>query len=325
MHPSAESPGTRLGILLWNQATDWPAFEAAARRVDALGYQHLWTWDHLYAIFGDPYQAVFEGYSTLAAWAMVTRNVRLGLMVGANTFRNPGLVAKMMTNLDQMSGGRAILGLGGAWFELEHTSYGIEFGRSVGERLDWMDEAVAALRRLADGDEFSSPADAHYRFDHLRMEPPAVQARLPIMIGGGGERKTLRTVAKYADMWNESGSVELLRHKDEVLRTHCDAVGRDSTEIERTTSCKLVIRSTEAAARRTWEAQMAHNRTPMSEVEDDETFWAGTPEQIAELMIARRQIGFHTFIAEMAAPFDEETLERWIGEVKPMVDAAVPS
>jgi alkanesulfonate monooxygenase SsuD/methylene tetrahydromethanopterin reductase-like flavin-dependent oxidoreductase (luciferase family) len=325
MHPSAQSPGTRLGILLWNQATDWPAFEAAARRVDALGYQHLWTWDHLYAIFGDPYQPVFEGYTTLAAWAMVTRNVRLGLMVGANTFRNPGLVAKMTTNLDRMSDGRAILGLGGAWFELEHQAYGIEFGRSVGERLDWMDEAVAAMRQLVDGEEFSSSPDGQYRFDRLRMDPPTLQARLPIMIGGGGERKTLRTVAKYADMWNESGSVELLRHKDEVLGTHCDAVGRDSTEIERTTSCKLVIRSTETAARRAWEAQMAHNRTPMSEVEDDETFWAGTPEQIAELMIARRQIGFHTFIAEMAAPFDDETLERWIGEVKPMVDAAVPS
>ena len=325
MHPSAQPVGTRLGILLWDQATDWPAFEAAARRVDALGYEHLWTWDHLYAIFGDPYQAVFEGYTTLAAWAMVTRNVRLGLLVGANTFRNPGLVAKMMTNLDHMSGGRAILGLGGAWFELEHQAYGIEFGRSVGERLDWMDEAIAALRHLVDGEEFSSAPEGQYRFDHLRMDPPALQAPLPIMVGGGGERKTLRTVAKYADMWNESGSVELLRHKDEVLRTHCDAVGRDSTEIERTTSCKPVIRSTEAAARRAWEAQMAHNRTPMSEVEDDETFWAGTPEQIAELMIARRQIGFHTFIAEMPAPFDEETLERWIGEVKTMVDAAVPS
>jgi alkanesulfonate monooxygenase SsuD/methylene tetrahydromethanopterin reductase-like flavin-dependent oxidoreductase (luciferase family) len=322
MHPGAQSSGTRLGILLWNQATDWPAFEAAARRVDALGYEHLWTWDHLYAIFGNPYQAVFEGYTTLAAWAMVTRKVRLGLLVGANTFRNPGLVAKMTTNLDRMSGGRAILGLGGAWFELEHTSYGIEFGRSVGERLDWMDEAVAALRRLVDGEAFSSAPEGQYRFDHLRMEPPALQDRLPIMIGGGGERKTLRTVAKYADMWNESGSVELLEHKDEVLRAHCDAVGRDSAEIERTTSGKPVIRSSEAAARRAWEAQMAHNRTPMSEVEDDETFWTGTPEQIAELMIARRQIGFHTFIAEMAAPYDEETLERWIGEVKPMVDSA---
>ena len=325
MHSSGQPSGTRLGILLWNQATDWQAFEAAARRVDELGYEHLWTWDHLYAIFGDPYQEIFEGYTTLAAWAMVTRNVRLGLLVGANTFRNPGLVAKMMTNLDHMSEGRAILGLGGAWFELEHQAYGLEFGWSVGQRLDWMDEAVEAIRHLIGGEAFSSNGEGRYRFDQLRMDPAAVQARLPIMIGGGGERKTLRTVAKYADMWNESGSVELLAHKDEVLRAHCESVGRDSAEIERTTSCKPVIRSTEAEARRVWEAQMAHNRTPMSEVEDDETFWSGTPEQIAEMMIARRRIGFDTFIAEMAAPYDEETLERWIGEVKPMVDAEFPS
>jgi len=322
---SADPRGTRLGILLWSQATDWGSFEAAARRVDELGYEHLWTWDHLYAIFGDPYQAIWEGHTTLAAWAMVTRKVRLGLMVGANTFRNPGLVAKMTTNLDRMSDGRAILGLGGAWFELEHQAYGLDFGRSVGERLDWMDEAVAALRDLVAGDEVSSSGEGHYRFDRLRIDPPAAQARLPIMIGGGGEKKTLRTVAKYADMWNESGSVELLRHKDDVLRAHCGAVGRDSAEIERTTSCKPVIRSTEAEARRVWEAQMAHNRTPMSEVEEDDTFWNGTPEQIAEMMIARREIGFDTFIAEMAAPFDDETLERWIGEVKPLVDAALLS
>jgi alkanesulfonate monooxygenase SsuD/methylene tetrahydromethanopterin reductase-like flavin-dependent oxidoreductase (luciferase family) len=322
---STEPQGTRLGILLWSQATDWAPFEAAARRVDDLGYEHLWTWDHLYAIFGDPYQAIFEGHTTLAAWAMVTSKVRLGLMVGANTFRNPGQVAKMATNLDRMSDGRAIMGLGGAWFELEHTAYGIEFGKSVGERLDWLDEAVEAIRNLVDGKEFSSTGEGRYRFDQLRMEPHAEQARLPIMIGGGGEKKTLRTVAKYADMWNVMGSVERLRHKDEVLLAHCAAVGRDPAEIERTASCKPVIRSIEAEARRVWQAQMAHNRTPMSEVEDDDTFWIGTPEQVAEMMVARRRIGFHTFIAEIAAPYDEETLERWIGEVKPLVDAEFPA
>jgi alkanesulfonate monooxygenase SsuD/methylene tetrahydromethanopterin reductase-like flavin-dependent oxidoreductase (luciferase family) len=123
---------TRLGILLWSQATDWPSFEAAARRVDELGYDHLWTWDHLYAIFGDPYQPIFEGYATLAAWAMVTSRVRLGLLVGANTFRNPGLVAKLATTLDHISNGRAILGIGGAWFDLEHTAYGLQFGSGDG-------------------------------------------------------------------------------------------------------------------------------------------------------------------------------------------------
>ena len=111
-----------------------------------------------------------------------------------------------------------------------------------------MDESIGAIRHLVDGQEFSSTGEGRYRFDRLRMDPGAVQSRLPIMIGGGGERKTLRTVANYADMWNESGSVELLAHKDEVLRGHCESVGRDTAEIERTTSCKPIIRSTELLA-----------------------------------------------------------------------------
>jgi len=313
---------TKLGILLWSQATDWPSFESAAKRVDELGYEHLWTWDHVYAIFGDPYQPIFEGYSTLAAWAKVTTRTRLGLLVGANTFRNPGLVAKTVTTLDHISDGRAIAGIGGAWFEQEHTEYGIEFGAGFGERLTWLDEAVGAMRQMLDGETVTSAPGGRYRFRDVRMIPPPIQDRLPIMIGGSGERKTLRTVAKYADMWNAMGSVEKLRHKDSVLRLHCESVGRDHTQIERTAGCKPIIRDTEAEAQRVWRAQMEHNRTPMSEVENDDTFWVGTPEQLAEKMTQRREIGFGTFIGEMAAPFDTETLERWIGEVKPMVDSA---
>jgi alkanesulfonate monooxygenase SsuD/methylene tetrahydromethanopterin reductase-like flavin-dependent oxidoreductase (luciferase family) len=313
---------TRLGVLLWSQATDWPEFEASAIKIDRLGYEHLWTWDHLYAIFGDPYQPIFEGYATLAAWAKVTDRARLGLLVGANTFRNPGLTAKLATTLDNISNGRAILGIGGAWFEQEHNEYGIEFGSGFGERLTWMDEAAGAMRALLDGDAVTSPPDGAYRFKNLRVLPPPVQSQLPIMIGGSGERKTLRSVAKYADMWNAMGTPEKLRHKVEVLRGHCEAVGRDFAEIELTVGCKPIIRSTEAEARQVWQAQMAHNRTPMSDVEDDDTFWVGTPEQVAQEMIDRKALGFGTFIAELAAPYDDETIERWIGEVKPMVDRA---
>lgn len=311
----------KLGVLLWSQSTDWPSFEAKAKRVDELGYDSLWTWDHLYAIFGDPYQPIFEGYTTVAAWAKVTSRVKLGLLVGANTFRNPGLTAKTAVTLDHISDGRAILGIGGAWFELEHTAYGIEFGASIGERLTWMDEAVSAMRGLIDGETVST-TEGRYRFDDLVVLPRPIQPRLPIMIGGSGERKTLRTVAKYADMWNAMGSVEKLRHKDEVLRRHCDEVGRDTTEITRTVGCKPIIRDNEADAHRVWEEHMALNRTPMADVADDDTFWVGTPDQVAERMIACRDIGFSTFLAEIAAPYDDETLERWIGEVKPMVERA---
>ena len=171
-------------MLLWNQATDWPAYEDAARRVDQLGYDHLWAWDHLYAIFGEPLQPIFEGWMSLAAWAKATEHVRLGLLVGANTFRNPGLTAKLATTLDHMSNGRAILGVGGAWFDTEHQATGIEFGRGVGQRLDWMDEAVAAMRTLLDGGTVTSPPDGHYQFDDLvrRRHPSSRGCR---SIGGG--------------------------------------------------------------------------------------------------------------------------------------------
>ena len=312
----------KAGICLWNQAASWTEMAEAARRVDRLGYAHLWTWDHLYSIIGDPHQAVFDGWSLLQAWARETKRTRLGLMVGANPFRNPGIVAKMATTLDHASDGRAILGIGAAWMEPEFRAHGIDFGGSVGERLDWLDEAVNAMRRLLDGETVTSPPGGRYAFDDLRQTPLPVQERLPIMIGGSGEKKTLRTVAAYADIWNAMGTPDFLRHKVEVLHRHCDHVGRDPAEIEFSAGCKPIIRDTTEDARRVWEAQMEHNRTPMSDVADDDTFWVATPDEVAQLMIERKALGFHTFIAEMAAPYDDETLERWIGEVKPMVDAA---
>jgi alkanesulfonate monooxygenase SsuD/methylene tetrahydromethanopterin reductase-like flavin-dependent oxidoreductase (luciferase family) len=312
----------KLGVLLWSQATDWPSFERAAVKVDELGYEHLWTWDHLHAIFGDPQQDFFEGYASIAAWAKVTSRAKLGLLVGANTFRNPGLVAKLITTIDHVSGGRAICGLGGAWFEYEHNRHGIDFGSGFGQRLDWMDEATAAIRTLFDGGTVTSTPGGRYLFDGLRQEPLPLQPHLPIMIGGSGERKTLRTIAKYADMWNGMGSVDKMAHKMEVLHQHCADVGRDPAAIVKTTALKPVIRNSVAEAESVWRAQMAHNRTPMANVEDDITFINGPVEKIAEYLIERKRIGFTQAIAEMAAPYDEETLERFIGEVKPLVEAA---
>jgi len=310
----------RLGILLWSQASDWPPMLDAARRVDRLGYDHLWTWDHLYAIYGDPYQPIFEGYSLLAAWAMATERARLGLLVGANTFRNPGLVAKSVATLDHISGGRAIMGLGGAWFDLEHEAHGIEFGSGFGQRLDWLDESVGAIRTLLDGGEvtFESPK---YRFDRLRHQPLPIQPHVPILIGGSGEKKTLRTVARYADLWNAFGTPEVLRRKDDILRGHCADVGRDERLIERTVGCKMVIRDDPAEAQRVWAVQMAHNRTPREDWDGPDTLWTGTPGQVAATIRSHVENGFSTVIVEMPAPFDDETLERLIGEVKPLVDA----
>jgi alkanesulfonate monooxygenase SsuD/methylene tetrahydromethanopterin reductase-like flavin-dependent oxidoreductase (luciferase family) len=316
----------KLGVNLWSQASDWQGFLAAGRKAEELGYDHLWTWDHLYAIFGNPHQPIFEGYTALAALAQATDRIRLGLFVGANTFRNPGLATKCITTIDHISGGRAIMGIGGAWFEPEHRALGIDFGSGFGQRLDWLGEAAPAIRSLLDGEEVTSTGHGRYRFDRLRINPLPVQEHLPIMIGGSGERKTLRIVAQHADIWNAFGTPAVLAHKDGVLRAHCADVGRDPESIERTVGCKITIRSTESEAERARRALLEHNRTPMANVEGDLTFWTGTPEMIAETMIGYRRIGFHAFIIELPAPFDTETMETMMTVVKPMVEeAGVPA
>jgi alkanesulfonate monooxygenase SsuD/methylene tetrahydromethanopterin reductase-like flavin-dependent oxidoreductase (luciferase family) len=162
-------------------------------------------------------------------------------MVGANTFRNPALVVKSVTALDHVSDGRAVLGIGAAWFELEHAAFGLPFGASVGQRLDWLDEAVELMRDMLRSPSATARGDAYHAQD-VRNDPPPVQAHLPILIGGAGERKTLRTVARFADMWNVANvTPDEARQKDEVLRRWCDEVGRDPEAVERTISLGPVL------------------------------------------------------------------------------------
>ncbi len=203
--------------------------------------------------------------------------------------------------------------------EPEHRAHGIDFGSGFGQRLDWLDEAVAALRPLLDGETVTSTRDGHYAFNDLRHHPLPIQAHLPIMIGGSGEKKTLRTVARSADMWNAMGTPEFIAHKVEVLRGHCEAVGRDISEIEFTLGVKLTIRDSQAEAERAMHASLEHNRTPWAEVADDDTFWNGSPAQIADRLRPYLDLGFRTVISEQPAPYDMETFERFIGEVKPLL------
>ncbi len=315
--------GIKLGLQLWNQVFDWPSAAAAARRVEDLGYDHLWSWEHVMAVMGDPNQDTFDAYTLLTAWSQITSRVKLGVLTGANTFRNPGLLAKMVTTLDHVSDGRAILGIGGGWHELEHQRFGFDFGSGFGDRLTWLDESAGALRGLLDGEAVTSPEGGHYRLDGAQLHPRPLQERLPILIGGAGEKKTLRTVARYADMWNMVATTDLdvMAHKDSVLRNHCEAVGRDHTEIERTAYLSPVIRDTEAEAMKFFRSQMESNRLDES-VLDDGDIYVTTVERMTELMISWKTLGFNTFIIETAAPFDEETAERFATEIRPAVDRA---
>jgi alkanesulfonate monooxygenase SsuD/methylene tetrahydromethanopterin reductase-like flavin-dependent oxidoreductase (luciferase family) len=306
----------KIGALCWNQYTDWPSLLEAGVRAEELGYDTLWTWDHLYPIVGDSNGPIFEGWLTITAWAQATTRIRIGLMVGANTFRNPALTAKMATTLDHISGGRAILGIGGAWFEEEHEDFGLEFGSGFPERLRWLGEALPIMRGMLDGTE-PVAAGPHYTSKDTRNLPAPVQAHLPICIGGGGEQVTLKLVARYGDMNNIGGTLEEMARKEEVLLRHGEPVGRDPAEIERTTGIGTVfIRDDPAEAQRLFREAFARNRIATEWTDQP----VGTPEQVAEKLAPKIAMGYRHLVAGIPATYDEESMTRLITEVKPLLE-----
>ena len=273
---------------------------------------------------GDPMQPIFEGWTTLAAWAARTERISLGLMVGANTFRNPGLTAKVAVTVDHIAAGRLWLGLGGAWFGYEHRAHGIDFGDGFGERLDWLEEAVEAIGHLAAGETVSSPPGGRYAFRDLQQHPLPFRGpgRLPVMIGGEGERKTLRTVARHAQGWNAGGSVEHLRHKLSVLERHCEAEGRDPLEIELTD--EPPSRPPGRPRRKPGACSLPSLAANGSRhVIDEEIDFLGSEEQVAAAWRPYLELGFTHVIVDLPAPFDRETVER-LPRLRELVDPARP-
>jgi alkanesulfonate monooxygenase SsuD/methylene tetrahydromethanopterin reductase-like flavin-dependent oxidoreductase (luciferase family) len=310
-------PPIRLGALCWNQYTDWQSLLEAGRRADRLGFDTLWTWDHLYPIVGSWEGPILEGYTVLTGWAMATERIRIGLMVGANTFREPALTVKIATTLDHVSGGRAILGIGAAWFDREHTAYGLRFGEGPPERLRWLAEALPVIRGMLRG-ETPSAAGPRYAAREVRNDPPPVQERLPLLIGGGGEKVTLRLVARYADANNLGGGIEAVKRKEAILLEHCDREGRDPAEIERTTGVgTVIIRDSRAEARRVFEAMFEQNGNARR-WEDQPV---GTPEDVIERLAPFPAIGYRHLVAGFPSPHDEESMTRLATEVRPALEA----
>ncbi len=237
-------------------------------------------------------------------------------MVGANTFRAPTLTAKLATTLDHISGGRAILGIGGAWFEEEHEGFGLEFGSGFPDRLRWLGEALPVMRGMLRGEEPTARGD-HYHAKAVRNLPGPVQARLPICVGGGGEQVTLKLVARYADMNNVGGGVEAVRHKEQVLLGHCETVGRDPAEIERTTGIGTVfIRDDRAEAERLFRAAFDRNRVAVPWKDQP----VGTAEDVAEKIAPYLELGYRHLIAGVPADYDEESMTRFATEVRALLE-----
>jgi F420-dependent oxidoreductase-like protein len=255
---------------------------------ESAGFDLVTVMDHFYQIApnGPEEAPMLEAYTLLGALAARTSRIRLGAMVSGVTYRNPALLAKAVTTLDTISGGRALLGLGAAWNESEHDGYGFDFP-TIGERMDRLDEALR-ICRLMFTEERPSFEGRFHRIDHALNSPRPIQPGGPqIIVGGSGERRTLRLVARYADMSNWWGTLDELEHYGEVLGRHCEAEGRDPSTITRTVMAPVVLigheRERPAALERIPPERRAHQAP-------------ATPDEAAERLQAYLEAGFGGFI-----------------------------
>ena len=230
----------RFGIKTSPQHTTWPDMLAVWQAADGIElFESGWTFDHFYPIFSDPNGPCMEGWTTLTALAQATQRLRVGVLVTGNIYRHPAVLANMAATLDIISNGRLELGLGAGWNEQECAAYGIDLP-PLKERFDRFDEACQVVLGLL-RDETTDFDGEHYRLTAARCEPKPVQRpHPPLCIGGGGERRTLRAVARYAQHWNfPGGGVETLTHKRAVLEQHCAEIGRDPSEIMISTHLRI--------------------------------------------------------------------------------------
>jgi len=269
----------------------WAKAVEVAEAAEALGYDSLWVYDHVHNVPVPAHEAVFECWTTLAAISQRTSRVRLGQMVGCASYRNPGLLAKIAANVDVISGGRLDWGIGAGWYDQEYRAYGYDFPPAR-DRIAMLRETVEIVRSMWTEPD-TSYSGKHFTLSGAQCDPKPLQdPHPPILIGGGGEQLTLRVVARLADRSNFGGKPEEFAHKCEVLKRHCDAVGRDYDEIEKTWSPEIHVRETEAELR-------AVGGSTFGEPFDS---WqagnlVGTPDQVIEKIHAYREMGVSSIIA----------------------------
>jgi len=321
--PEPEAP-IRIGFQAWGQSASWADLMAAGERIEALGFASLFANDHLMPILGDAdgpvlgaQGPVFEGWMTLGAWAARTSRVPLGVLVCGVGYRNVGLTVKMATALDHASGGRAILGLGAGWHEPEHRAFGYDM-LSLGDRISRLDEASRLARGMLDGEEVTL-AGRWVSGQAVRNDPAPVQARLPLLIGGSGEKRTLRIVARDADIWNGEGDPGAYARKNGILDEHCAAIGRDPRSIRRTVGIQPVcIRGSRAEAVDALAAILARQGGGAAQTRA----WAAsspladTEETVTGLLRAWHAAGAEEAVIDLPTPIDDETIERLAGSVR---------
>ncbi len=308
--------GMRFGIQTGPQHVAWPELVDVWQLADAVGFDTAWTFDHFFPIMSDPTGPQFEGWITLTALAMKTERVRVGTLVTGITYRHPAVLAKMGASLDVITGGRLEMGLGAAWFELEHQAYGIEF-QPTAERIRRLDETCEIIKRL-----WTQPVTdfegRYYRLQQAYCEPKPVQKpRPPIMIGGGGEQLTLRVVAKHADEWNLFGSPDEFRRKIAILEEHCRAVGRDPATIEKSVAAPLALATDRGQVERLVADIASRRRADPEQLKP--AMLSGTPDDIIRQVEAYYDVGVRHTILSLRPPYDLKGIERFGREVIPAI------
>jgi F420-dependent oxidoreductase-like protein len=303
---------TQAGISWDDLLEAWQAFDADS------GFDHLWLMDHFVTGAGTSFGAegpCMEGWTALAALAQATSRVRLGILVTGNTYRHPAVLAKMATTVDHVSGGRLEFGIGGAWHEYEHQAFAIPF-HTLKERLERLDEAVHLIKLLwtEDRPKFEG---RYYRLEGPPYNPPNLQRpHPPIVIGGGGEKRTLRTAARYADATNVQGTPEEVRHKYEVLEAHCKEVGRDFNEIRRTIQVPLFLNEDPEFQKRVVQGVMAI-RGASSEEEARRSVLMGSVDEVKAGVRAYAEAGVQEIMLAQFPRMHRESLMRFSREVIP--------
>ncbi len=304
----------RFGLQIPNftvSATPGALFEGVVEMATAAedaGFDSVWVMDHFYQLppMGGPSEPMLDSYTLLGALAARTSRVRLGTMVTGVTYRNPAHLAKIVTTLDVISAGRAILGIGAAWYDVEHEGLGFDFP-PAGERLDRLEEALQICRAMFT-EETPSFEGRYYRIREARNVPPPVQpGGPPILIGGGGEKRTLQLVARYADMSNIFGDAATVAHKVDVLRQHCKAVGRDPSDVTVSRLSTLVLTESEeeTAATIDFLEQAMGERPSGADV--------GTADQLVAQVEELAAAGVEYFVFNM--PTGSPDMVRRVGEV----------
>lgn len=282
---------------------------AIAQSAEQSGFSSLSVMDHLHQIppVGPPQNFMFDGNTILAGIAARTSKLTLGTLVGGVTYRNPALLAKITTTLDVISGGRAWCGLGAAWFEAEHEAYGFDFP-PLGRRFEYLEESLQIVRAMFTQERASFDGE-HFRVRDAYNNPKPIRGDIPIMVGGSGERKTLRMVAQYADGCNLfAADAERARHLLDVLEGHCERLGRDPAQITKTAMGNYMIADTKEAAESKMRDLVARG---LLTAQRAETLLAGDPDTVGEHASSLKDVGIEGMTTSIPDAFDPESVARF--------------